>query len=92
MMKAIDVTIDPLPETENLISYLQMMTAPVVVKQLLLTPLLAAKEAYQNGRLIPGNIQLERFKITVNINQKDIPQQALNGDSGRNQRYQNCVR
>ncbi len=35
---SVRVTIDPLPETESLISYVQAMTAPVVVKQQLLNP------------------------------------------------------
>lgn len=91
-MKAISVTIDPLPETENLISYVQTMVAPVVVKQQLLTTLIEAKAAYQDGRPILGNIQLETFKIRVQINRKEISQQALLALQDELKDVQDCLK
>lgn len=92
MMKGINVTIDPLSETESLVSFVQAMTAPVSLKQKLLNPLLAAKDAYQSGRLIPGNIQLEAFKIAVQISREEIPQQTLIALQDELKDIQGCLR
>jgi hypothetical protein len=92
MMKTINVTIDPLSETENLIAYVQKMTVSSGVKRLLLNRLLAAKEAYQDGRFILGNIQLETFKIAVQVSRREIPEQNLTALQAEFKDIQDCLR
>ncbi|RZU39771.1 hypothetical protein [Edaphobacter modestus] len=47
--------------------YVREIAAPVGVKQSLLVPLLAAQDACKNDRPVLGNIQLETFKIAVQV-------------------------
>ena len=88
---SVRVTIDPLSETESLISYVQAMTAPVVVKQQLLNPLMAARDAYRNGRIVLGGIYLEGFKIAVQINRAQLPPDALTALKAEMKDVQDCL-
>jgi hypothetical protein len=88
---SVRVTIDPLTETESLISYVQAMAAPVFVKQQLLDPLAAARDAYRNGRIVLGSIYLEGFKIAVQINRTHLPPDALTALKSEMNDVQDCL-
>ena len=90
-LTGIRVTIDPLPEVESLIIYVQGMAAPTGVKQQLLAPLQAARNAYQTGQPILGNIQLDTFRITVQINRAQIPSNALTALIAEFNDIQDCL-
>jgi hypothetical protein len=72
-MTGFNVTVDPLPQVQGLIRYVQAMAIPVGLKQQLLNSLQESQEAYEQGKAALGNVRLEQFKIAVDINRNQIP-------------------
>ena len=52
---------------------------------------MAAREAYQAGNQALGNVKLEVFKIAVQINRKQIPNDAEAAIKAEVQDMQSCL-
>jgi hypothetical protein len=87
----VNVTVDPLPQVQGLARYVHAMVIPVSLKQQLLGLLLESLQAYQKEHTALGNVRLEQFKIAVQINRNQIPDNDESAIKAELQDLQNCL-
>jgi hypothetical protein len=88
---SVNVTVDPVPSVEGLLRYVQATALPIGLKQQLLNSLTAARDAYQAENQALGNVKLEMFKIAVQINRNQIPDDAEAAIKAEVQDLQSCL-
>jgi hypothetical protein len=91
LVTSVNVTVDPVPPVEGLIRYVQSTTLPIGLKQQLLDSLMASREAYRGGNQALGNVRLEMFKIAVQINRNQIPDDAETAIKAEIRDLQSCL-
>ncbi|HEY2040604.1 MAG TPA: hypothetical protein VGG95_13110 [Edaphobacter sp.] len=90
-MTGFNVTVDPVPQVQGLIRYVRAAPIEVGLMQQLLSSLQESLQAYQKGNTALGNVRLEQFKIAVQINRNQIPDNDRSAIQAELQDLQNCL-